>query len=73
MVDELRDVDYNKEITEEKIDLQGKYIEDLKKNKDKIIREKLSKIDDNQDIIDDKVKDRETLKTQNEMLLQDIR
>ena len=72
VVDELRDVDYNKEITEEKIDLQGKYIEDLKKNKDKIIREKLSKIDNNQDIIDDKVKDRETFKTENEMLLQDI-
>ena len=72
VIDELRDVDYNKEITEEKIDLQGKYIEDLKKNKDKIIRDKLSKIDNNQDIIDDKVKDRETLKTENEMLLQDI-
>ena len=72
VIDELRDVDYNKEITEEKIDLQGKYIEDLKKNIDKIIREKLSKIDNNQDIIDDKVKDRETFKTENEMLLQDI-
>ena len=72
VVDELRDIDYNKEITEEKIGLQGKYIEDLKKNKDKIIREKLSKIDNNQDIIDDKVKDRETFKTENEMLLQDI-
>ena len=72
VADELRDVDYNKEITEEKIELQSKYIEDLKKNKDKIIREKLSKIDNNQDIIDDKVKDRETLKTENEMLLQDI-
>jgi DNA repair exonuclease SbcCD ATPase subunit len=72
VTDELRDIDYNKELTEEKIGLQGKYIEDLKKNKDKIIREKLSKIDDNQDIIDDKVKDRETLKTENEMLLQDI-
>ena len=72
VTDELRDIDYNKELTEEKIGLQGKYIEDLKKNKDKIIREKLSKIDENQDIIDDKVKDRETLKTENEMLLQDI-
>ena len=72
VTDELRDIDYNKEITEEKIDLQGKYIEDLKKNKDKIIREKLSKIDDNQDIIDDKVRDRETLKLQSDMLLQDI-
>ena len=72
VTDELRDIDYNKELTEEKIGLQGKYIEDLKKNKDKIIREKLSKIDDNQDIIDVKVKDRETLKTENEMLLQDI-
>ena len=72
VADELRDIDYNKELTEEKIGLQGKYIEDLKKNKDKIIREKLSKIDENQDIIDDKVKDRETLKTENEMLLQDI-
>ena len=72
VTDELRDIDYNKELTEEKIGLQGKYIEDLKKNKDKIIREKLSKIDNNQDIIDDKVKDRETLKTENEMLLQDI-
>ena len=72
VADELRDIDYNKELTEEKIGLQGKYIEDLKKNKDKIIREKLSKIDDNQDTIDDKVKDRETFKTENEMLLQDI-
>ena len=72
VTDELRDIDYNKELTEEKISLQGKYIEDLKKNKDKIIREKLSKIDNNQDTIDDKVKDRETLKTENEMLLQDI-
>jgi len=72
VADELRDIDYNKELTEEKIGLQGKYIEDLKKNKDKIIRDKLSKIDDNQDIIDVKVKDRETLKTENEMLLQDI-
>ena len=72
VADELRDIDYNKELTEEKISLQGKYIEDLKKNKDKIIREKLSKIDNNQDTIDDKVKDRETLKTENEMLLQDI-
>ena len=72
ITDELRDIDYNKELTEEKIGLQGKYIEDLKKNKDKIIREKLSKIDNNQDTIDDKVKDRETLKTENEMLLQDI-
>ena len=72
VVDELRDIDYNKELTEEKIELQGKYIEDLKKNKDKIIREKLSKIDNNQDIIDDKVKERETFKTENEMLLQDI-
>ena len=72
VTDELRDIDYNKELTEEKIGLQGKYIEDLKKNKDKIIRDKLSKIDENQDIIDDKVKDRETLKTENEMLLQDI-
>ena len=72
VADELRDVDYNKEITEEKIGLQENYIEDLKKNKDKIIRDKLSKIDENQDIIDDKVKDKETLKIQNEMLLQDI-
>ena len=72
VTDELRDIDYNKELTEEKIGLQGKYIEDLKKNKDKIIRDKLSKIDNNQDIIDVKVKDRETLKTENEMLLQDI-
>ena len=33
VVDELRDIDYNKELTEEKIGLLGKYIEDLKKNK----------------------------------------
>ena len=72
ITDELREIDYKKELTEEKIELQGKYIEDLKKNKDKIIREKLSKIDNNQDIIDDKVKERETFKTENEMLLQDI-
>ena len=36
-----RDNDYQHDLTTEKIDLQKKYIEDIEKNKDKLIQDKI--------------------------------
>ena len=46
--DDIRDIDYKLELTTEKIELQNKYIDDVKKNKDKIIKEKTSLIANNE-------------------------
>ena len=37
IADNIRDVDYQKELTIEKVELQKQYIDDVKKNKDKLI------------------------------------
>ena len=42
--DEIREVDYEYDITSEKIELQENFIEDIKKNKDGIIEEKQNTI-----------------------------
>ena len=42
--DNIKDVDYQKELTSEKVELQKQYIDDVKKNKDKLIEEKTSLI-----------------------------
>ena len=45
--DEIREVDYEYDITSEKIELQENFIEDIKKNKDSIIEEKQNTISKN--------------------------
>ena len=47
--DQIRDVDYNYEITSEKVELQENYIDEIKRNKDKLIAEKTALIGGNEE------------------------
>ena len=49
IVDHIRDVNYNLDLTTEKITLQENYIEDIKKNKDNILQEKIELIAGNEE------------------------
>jgi DNA repair exonuclease SbcCD ATPase subunit len=49
--EEINDIQYNVSLTNEKIDLQEKYIDEMKKNKDKILIEKSSLLDSNEEEI----------------------
>ena len=45
--DDIRDVEYNTSLTEEKVDLQENYIDEIKKNKDKLLEEKTTLLSSN--------------------------
>ena len=45
--DDIRDVEYNTSLTEEKVDLQENYIDEIKKNKDKLLEEKSTLLSSN--------------------------
>ena len=47
--DDIRDIDYQLELIIEKIELQNQYIDDIKKNKDKVIKEKTTLIGCNEE------------------------
>ena len=49
ITEDQRDVTYNLDLTSEKIELQNKYIESVKKNKDKLITEKSTLINGNEE------------------------
>ena len=49
ITDHMRDVNYNLDLTTEKITLQENYIEDIKKNKDNILQEKIELIAGNEE------------------------
>tara|TARA_Y100000758_G_scaffold293640_1_gene249960 strand:- start:1458 stop:3167 length:1710 start_codon:yes stop_codon:yes gene_type:complete len=70
--DDIRDIDYTLELTTEKIQLQNQYIDDVKKNKDKIIIEKTSLIDGNQEEIFSRKSVIEKLQQENDNLLSKI-
>ena len=70
--DDIRDIDYKLELTTEKIQLQNQYIDDVKKNKDKIIIEKTSLIDGNQEEIFSRKSVIEKLQQENDSLLSKI-
>jgi len=72
IVDDIRDVDYQRELTTEKIQLQNQYIDDVKKNKDKIITEKTSLIDSNEEEIFSRKSVIEKLQQENDNLLSNI-
>ncbi len=72
LTDSLRDINYQYELTFEKIGLQENYIDDLKKNKNKIIKDKTTLLAGNQEEIFNKTKQKEEIKTENESLLNDI-
>ena len=70
--DDIRDIDYRLELTTEKIQLQNQYIDDVKKNKDKIITEKTSLIDSNEEEIFSRKSVIEKLQQENDSLLSKI-
>jgi DNA repair exonuclease SbcCD ATPase subunit len=49
--EEIRDIEYKSSLTEEKIDLQDNYIDEMKKNKDKSLKEKTILFASNQEEI----------------------
>ena len=72
IVDDLRDIDFQIELTTEKIKLQKKYIDDVKKNKDKIIKEKTSLVSSNEEEIFVRQGEINLLKKDNDALLTQI-
>ena len=70
--DDLRDIDFQIELTTEKIKLQKKYIDDVKKNKDKIIKEKTSLVSSNEEEIFVRQGEINLLKKDNDALLTQI-
>ena len=70
--DDLRDIDYQIELTTEKIELQKKYIDNVKKDKDKIIKEKTSLVSGNEEEIFVRQGEINLLKKNNDALLTQI-
>ena len=70
--DEIKDVDYQVQLTSEKISLQENYIDDVKKNKNKIVREKTLLIKNNKGEVETKTKEKEDLVKSNADLLNSI-
>ena len=67
--DNIRDVDYQRELTSEKVELQKQYIDDVKKNKDKLIEEKVSLIGGNEEEIFSRKADIKKFQQENDNLL----
>ena len=66
--EEIRNVEYQYDITKEKISLQEKFIEDVANNKSDIITENKKKVSDNETSIASKEKEIETLTNEKENL-----
>ena len=70
--DDIRDINYKMEITKEKVELQEKYIGDVKKNKDKLIAEKISLVGGNEEEIFSKKSAINKIQQENDNLLSQI-
>ena len=70
--EDQRDVQYNSELTEEKVDLKKKYIEDVKNNKDNILKEKSILMTNNEEEIFKKNSTVSMHTSSNTMLLDEI-
>ena len=68
ILESQRDVNFNLDLTTEKITLQKKYIDDVQKNKNKLLDEKTSLINGNEEEIHSRQKKVEELKQANEDL-----
>ena len=71
--EELVSTDNRYELTTEKISLQENYIDDLKKNKDKLIKTKKESIENNTNVIQSRTSDREELESANATFLEQIK
>ena len=70
--DEIKEVDYNYNLITEKISLQQNHIDDLKKNKDKIIEQKTKSIETNKEEIENKIVEQNKITIQNTALTETI-
>ena len=70
--DEIKDIEYQVQLTSEKIGLQENYIDDVKKNKNKIVREKTLQIKNNVVEVETKTKEKEALTESNADMLDSI-
>jgi len=70
--DEIKDIEYQVQLTSEKIGLQENYIDDVKKNKNKIVREKTLQIKNNIVEVETKTKEKESLTESNANLFDSI-
>ena len=71
--EELVSTDNRYELTTEKISLQENYIDDLKKNKDKLINTKKESIENNTNVIQSRTSEREELEKANATFLEQIK
>ena len=71
--EELVLTDNRYELTTEKISLQENYIDDLKKNKDKLIKTKKESIENNTNVIQSRTSEREELESANASFLEQIK
>ena len=69
IADNIKDVDYQKELTSEKVELQKQYIDNVKKNKDKLIEEKTSLVSGNEEEIFSRKATIKKLQQENDNLL----
>jgi len=69
IADNIKDIDYQKELTSEKVELQKQYINNVKKNKDKLIEEKTSLVSGNEEEIFSRKSTIKKLQQENDNLL----
>ena len=67
--DNIKDIDYQKELTTEKVELQKQYIDNVKKNKDKLIEEKTNLVSGNEEEIFSRKATIKKLQQENDNLL----
>ena len=69
---DIREIDYTKSLAEEKITLQEEYISQLKKNKDKIVKEKVELLSGNEEEIFMRQGESDLLKEENDKAVKSI-
>ena len=73
IIENQRDNDYQHDLTTEKIELQKKYIEDIEKNKDKLIQEKNNTLNQNEEEIHQRQKNINVLEKENSELMANVK
>ena len=68
LLEDIRDVEYNFDLTKEKVNLQEKFIEEVVNNKSALIAENQQKLWDNKSTIDYRRDDVKALEIENENL-----
>ena len=72
LLEDIRDIDYQYELTAEKVNLQENLIADMKQNKDKIIEQKQKLIEENETELLKRKEKENTLQNENIGLLEDM-